>query len=157
MLRKSSLLMVSQLNILFIPSIIWTADFLYFNLTGNNLLGITTYFFDPTFPIISRVISLQHLFTIPFSIYVLYKLKSKKVNAWKFSFVQLILIFIITMILTQPVDNINCVYRSCMDIAITVIPYPIVRFVSVFLLVIITNYLINKFLRDNPTKTFKRT
>jgi len=145
-LKKDSLLITSQLNILFIPLIIWTIDFLHFILTGNELLGIVNYFFDPSFPLISKIISMQHLFTIPLSIYALHKLKPKKINAWKFSFIQLVFIFIITKILTQPENNINCVYESCMNITLNTISYPIVWFISVFLLVLITNRLISKIL-----------
>lgn len=155
-LKKDSSLIASQLNILFIPLIIWTVDFFYFVLTGNELFGIVTYFFNPTFPVISKVISLQHIFTIPISIYVLYKLKVKKINVWKVSLIQLALIFFITRILTQPENNINCVYKSCMNFAVSILPYPLVWFISAFLLVIITNYLLNKLLViKNPAKSSK--
>lgn len=147
MLKKKSLLILTQLNILSIPLIIWTIDFLYFIITGNEFLGIATYLFDPSFPTISKIISLQHVFTIPLSLYVLYKLKPKKINTWRLSFIQLALIFFITKILTQPENNINCVYESCMNITINIVPYPIIWFVSTFLLVVITNYLINKTLK----------
>ena len=145
MFWKNTLLIESQLNILAIPLIIWTADFFYIAITGNELLGITNYFFDPSFPIISKIISIQHIFTIPVSFFVLHKLKLKKIpHTWRISFIQLILVFTLSVLLTNPLDNLNCVYENCMSFSIPIIPYQIVWFSSMFILVFATNFILRK-------------
>jgi len=69
--RKPNLIL-SQLNILVIPLIFWNIDFFAFLINGESLFGIVDYFFEVG-PIISRIITLQHLFTLPLAFYALYK------------------------------------------------------------------------------------
>jgi hypothetical protein len=147
-MRKPELI-ASQLNILAIPLVVWTIDFFHFLLTGNELLGVTSYFFDSSFPISSRMISLQHIFTVPVSLYALYKLKPEKMsNSLRISLIQMILAFAVTMLLTGRESNINCVYESCMNLGIGFLPYQIAWFASAFALVFATDFLIRKILRS---------
>lgn len=148
MTGKNPDLIASQLNILAIPLIIWTIDFFYFLFTGKIFLGVTAYFFDSGFPISSRLISLQHIFTVPVSLYALYKLKPTKMDkAFRISLIQVILAFAITMLFTSPESNINCVYKSCMNLGVEFIPYQIAWFASVLILVFATDFLIKRFLK----------
>jgi|GEM_PF-519709 len=154
MLWKNPILVTSQLNILTIPLLIWTVDFIHFIVTGTSLLGIVDYFFNPDFPLFSRLISMQHIFTIPVSLFVLQRMKSRKMkNSWKFSLLQLTLIFAITIFLTNQEDNINCVYHSCGNLySGPSVLYPLVWFGSGLVLVVLTNFLILKLINIKESK-----
>lgn len=136
-LIKSSFLIVSQLNILFIPLIVWSVDFFYYFLTRKPLLGITDYFFTNR-NIFSQIISLQHILTIILVIGIL-PVKSK--NAWKLSVFQIAAIYVLTRIFTSPGANINCVYRSCLSF--TIEPYSLIWFIAFFLMIFLTNFFLN--------------
>ena len=146
MLLKNPILIISQLNILAISQLIWIADFFHFVITGASFLGIVDYFFNPNFPILSRLISTQHIFTIPLSLLVLYKMRpqtNKIKYAWIISLIQLILVFVITRLLSNPTININCVYHSCGNLySGPTALYPFVWFAVSFILAFLTNFII---------------
>ena len=144
-LRKDSLLVASQLNILAIPLIVWTIDLIYGLIMGQTLFGVVDYFFLPG-PLLGKIISLQHLFTIPLGIYLLFLVKLKRKDAWKLSFVTLIILFFVTRFFTAEFYNINCVYEPCMNFSFGTSIYPIVWFFVSFVGVFLTNSLIVKFL-----------
>ncbi len=54
-LRKDSLLVASQLNILAIPLIVWTIDLIYGLIMGQTLFGVVDYFFLPG-PLLGKII-----------------------------------------------------------------------------------------------------
>jgi len=139
-LKRNSFLLTVQLNILAIPLIFWTIDFIYTLIFGNSLLGVVDYFFING-PLFSKIISIQHLFTIPLSFYALSILKSKREDAWKLSFIEIVLIYFVTLILTPEASNINCVYGSCINF----VPkfYTFFWFVSNFIMILLTNLVIN--------------
>ncbi len=150
-LKKDSFLITSQINILAVPLIFWTIDFFSFLINGKTLFGIVDYYFIPG-PVIGKIISSQHLFTIPLSFYAIYLIKLKRTDAWKISFIQLILIFLATRIFTDPGENVNCVFSSCLNF--TVSYYPLMWFVSTFLMVLLINFLIIKmkfFIINSPS------
>jgi hypothetical protein len=139
--KNDSILIVSQLNILAIPLIFWNIDFFYGLLNNSvTLFGIVDYYFIPG-PLTGKIISSQHLFTIPLSLLALYLIKIKNIDIWKISFFQLIIVFIVTRLITSPVSNVNCVFHPCANF----IPesyYLITWFVLGFFLVYLTNYII---------------
>ena len=146
-LKKSYFLVESQLNILIIPLTVWAFDFIYFIIFGKSLLNIVGYFFEPG-PILGKVITLQHLFTIPLALYSLYFIRPKIKNSWIFSIVQVSILFVITRILTTPERNINWVYHTSLNL--TVPYYPLFWFVIIFVMIFLTNFLLRKFQSLNP-------
>ncbi|MBS3085665.1 hypothetical protein J4225_03190 [Candidatus Pacearchaeota archaeon] len=147
-LMRNYYLIITQLNILLIPLIVWNIDFFYVLITSKTLFGITNYFFVEGL-IIEKVITMQHVFTIPLTLYALYILKIKRADSWKTSFLELACIFLMVRLLTSAEDNINCAYFSCVNFIPTLMFHPIVWFFAVFLMVFISGFLINqlKFLR----------
>jgi len=148
-LKRNSYLLTAQLNILAIPLILWTIDFIYTLFNGQSIFGVVDYFFIRG-PLFAKIISLQHLFTIPLSFYALYLIKIKREDTWKLSFAEIVVVYIITVILTPEANNINCVYGPCINF----VPrfYTLFWFVSSFLMVFVTSFAINniKFLRNRP-------
>lgn len=149
-LKEDSTLVASQLNILGIPLALWSIDFIYFLINGQSLLGVTDYFFVPG-PILGKILTMQHLFTIPLSIYAIYLIRLRNNDAWKISFIQLTAIFFLIRMFTLQEKNINCVFSPCLNIN-TGLPYPITWFMLAFLMVLIVNFLITRmnFLNERP-------
>lgn len=146
-LTKNYLLLVSQLNILAIPLLFWNIDFYYILFTGNSLLGIADYFFISG-PLIGKLITLQHLFTVPLTIYALYLIKIKSNYIWLISFLEITIVFFITRLISSPEQNINCVFSPCVNFSVPY--YHLTWFVGFFIIIFITNFVLRKipFLRS---------
>ena len=142
-LKKDSYLLVSQLNILTLPMILWTIDFVFYLLNGHSIFGIVDYFFQDS-PNLAKIISLQHIFTLPLSFYALHKLKVKTNNSWMASFFQMIIIFILGRTYSSVAANVNCVYEPCVNLTLDAQAYYILWFLVSFIVVIGTNQIINK-------------
>ncbi len=140
-LTKNSLLTLSQMDIIMIPLIIWTIDFIFFLISGHSFFGIVDYFFQEG-PLISKIITLQHLFTVPLALLAVYITKIKTKRAWIVSFIQVSFIFLITRLLTSPANNINCVYKSCINFSFK--HYSIMWFVTMFVIICTTNLMLSK-------------
>ncbi len=140
-LKRSSFLIMSQLNFLTIPYIIWDIDFFYVFFSGKSLFGLTDYIFNNF--VLSNLITLQHLFTVPLGFYLVYLIKIKRKDSWKLSCVYLTFMFFISQIFSSVESNINCVYRSCLK-GIGIGYYPILWFVILFGLVFLTMFIVNK-------------
>ena len=141
-LTRNSLLVLSQLNIIFIPFLIWNLDFFFILFTGNPLFDVANYFFIPG-PLIGKLITSQHIFTLPILIYTLYLLKIEEKRAWIISIVQIAFVFVITRMVSSPDENINCVFKSCTNFEF-IGYYPLVWFVVFFMMIYVTNYLLTK-------------
>ena len=139
-LFKNRILITSQLNILTIPLLIWTLDFIYFFITKNSLLGISDYFFNQYFWT-SKIITSQHLFTVPLSFYSLKYIPGKARNSWRISIAMITLIFILSRTITSFEENINFAY-SFFGFKISF--YPLIWFFITSTLIIFTNYIIEK-------------
>ena len=140
-IKRNSSLIGSQLNIIAIPLILWTIDFLYYLITSNSLWGISDYFFVENRTLLSNLITLQHVFTIPLALFVVYNLRFERKDFWKISMIQLVIIYFLSYLLTSREDNINCVFEPCLNINFQ-FPYAITWFSLSFLMVFLTNYLL---------------
>ena len=138
MLLRSSYLIGSQINIVFIPYLVWSIDFFYNLFFQKSLWGLTDYIFLSR-SVISQIISLQHLFIIPIALISLHFIKSKKVNSWIFSILQVAIFFFITRIFSEPSSNINCVFKDCLGIINS--NYIFVWFTAYFIMILLINYL----------------
>jgi len=125
-LKRKSDLIFAQIYILTIPLLIWNIDFFSNLFTGNSIFGITNYFFTSYHNPLSKMFSLQHLFTIPASLYSIYLLKEKPSNKnLKISIIQISFIYLATRILTTPNENTNCVFKSCVSFLSSTEIYPL--------------------------------
>ncbi len=141
-LRNDSFLIASQICILGIPYIFWNIDFFYYLFAGHSLFNIVDYFFASG-PIIGKIISAQHLFNIPLSLFALYLIGMDRKDAWKLSFIELVVIFFISRIVTNFEQNVNCVFRSCSNIDFGFY-YPLQWFLVYFVMVLASNWIIAK-------------
>ncbi len=159
-LTRKSFIVMSQVYILAIPLLIWNIDFFHWLIFDKPLWGITDYFFVNLSFNLGKLISLQHLFTIPLSIYAASLIGVKRKDAWKWSFVQITLIFIAVSILSPPELNVNCVFEPCINISLG-LPYELTWFLVIFAMTFITSVLLNylpviKVKKSEKTKSLRK-
>lgn len=142
-LTENSFLINACLNIMIIPYTLWTLDFFYILFTGNELMGITDYFFEPG-PILGKIVGSQHMFSFILGLIALSMIKIERKDAWKLSSVILVIMFFISFGLTPPEDNINCVYEPCLNINAGPGIYQVLWLAGLFVMVYITNFALNK-------------
>ena len=142
-LTKRSFIIMSQVYILAIPLLVWDLDFLYWLIFNKPLWGITDYFFSQPSLTLDKIITLQHLFTVPLSIYAARLIGLKRKDAWIWSFVQIILVFFMVNILSSQEANINCGFSPCIDIYFG-LPYELTWFLTFFGMTFISSLIINK-------------
>lgn len=142
-ITRNSYLIASQINIILISYIFWNIDFFYILITSNSLWGITNYFFLPG-PLLSKIITLQHIFTIPVSLFSIYLIKLKRGDFWKFSLAQVTIFFFIIRIIGSREGNINCVFENCLPLNLSFVPYPVVWFLAYIIMIFLTTLLLTK-------------
>jgi hypothetical protein len=145
--KRDSFLIASQINILAIPYIFWTADFIYYLINKKALFNIVNYFFVQG-NIIGKIISLQHLITIPISLYAIYLIGLKRKDSWKLSILQIFIVFFITRTFTSIERNVNCVYQNCANFDFGFY-YPLEWFSSIIIMILVTNYIVTKLFYKN--------
>lgn len=147
MIFKNSFLLVLQLNIVTIPLVFWNLDLFYRYFFNKDLFGITNYLL--TLNSFGNFVTLQHIYLLPLAFFALYKFKIKRKDVWIFSFVEMILIYFLSIFLTSPGKNTNCVFRSCVNfVNLEGISYSIFWFVSIFILVFITNLILRELFQN---------
>ncbi len=144
-LKKDHFLIESQLNILTLPLIIWMFDFIYFLIFKHSLLNIVDYFFVSG-PILPKIITSQHLFTIPLALYAIKFIKPVSKGSWKLSLIQVSIIFIISRILSNYEENINWAYHTSLNLNLPY--YPLFWFAIIFTIIILTNSLLKKIIKS---------
>ena len=142
-LKKDSMLIASQLNIVVVYLLFWNIDFFYRIITNTSLLGITDYFFNELL-VSARIISLEHIFLLPLSFLALYLIKLERKDHWKISLIQLVIIYFISKFLTLKEYNVNCVFHSCVNFIPSEPFFPIIWFSIAIPATFLTAFLINK-------------
>jgi len=141
-LTKRSYIILSQIYILAIPLFVWSIDFLYQLVLNKSLWGITDYFFLNSGIYLWKITTLHHLFTIPIAIYAASLIGVKRKDAWIWSFMQIILIFIAVILFSDPKLNVNCVFNPCINIYLG-LPYRLTWFIIIFTMTLLTSILLN--------------
>lgn len=148
-LRKNSALIASQVVIIFIPYIFWNLDFFHQLITKQSLFGITDYFFRPG-ELSGKIIALQHIFNLPLSIYAMNLIGLKKSKFYIISFIQVTVVFILSRLVTNYDQNVNCVYRNCARFTFG-IPYIAEWFIAQFLMISLTSWFLVKSFKNNKS------
>lgn len=146
-IKRNGRLLLSQLNILIIPLIVWTIDFLYQLITQRPFIGITTYMFTQGINL-GKILSLQHVITIPLALFALSKIRNIKKGAWKISIIQITIFYALSYFLTNTENNINCVFRLCGQTTSMTI-YPIIWFTIFIIMILSTENVLNRFFKKN--------
>ncbi|MGV8142069.1 MAG: hypothetical protein ACP5NS_00350 [Candidatus Pacearchaeota archaeon] len=140
--RRNSSLIASQLCILAIPYVIWNIDFFTYLFFGSSLWGSVDYFFTSG-ALLGKIISLQHIFNIPFSLFAIYLIGLKRTNFWKISVIEITVLFFVSRLFTTPLQNVNCVYRNCASFDFG-IWYPLQWFLGYTVMIALTSFLLVK-------------
>jgi hypothetical protein len=141
--KKNTSLIITQLNIVIIPFIVWNIDFFYVLLFNSRLLGITDYFFNGSGSAL-RYITLQHVVIIPVSLLAIYLWKVQKKDLWKFSLMQVIIFFGVIRTFTSAKANINLAFSPIPFLAeyISSEIYPFFWILFYFIMIFIVNFLL---------------
>lgn len=140
LLKRNSNIILSQLVILAIPDLLWIFDFFYFLITGNVLIGATTF---PKGSLIDKIRSLQHLYIVPLSLFALSIIKLKRnYKVLFFTLIEIALIFLLTIFVTPSSANINCIYKNCINIPLNFLPYTFIWFGLLFIFITISYFII---------------
>ena len=146
MIFRSSYLIVMQLNIVFIPLVFWNVDFFYQLFSKKSLYGITDYFFTGGLNSLGSFVSLQHIYILPLSVYIVYRLGVKDRRIWIASFIEVLIVFFASLFFSSASENANCVIVSCADfIRVSGIQYNLLWIVSMFVAIYLSNYFFVKF------------
>lgn len=153
-LLKKSELIITQINIMFIPILFWNIDFFYHLITNRSLWGITDYFFATGFiASLGNFITLQHLYILPISLFFIYFFGVYRKDLWKWSLFEVFLIFLAGLILTTYNKNVNCIYKSCISFISLNIPYyQILWFSCFFIMIFLTNFLITHIFKNSKKR-----
>lgn len=149
-LRKNSALIASQIAIIFIPYVFWNLDFFHHLITKESLFGITDYFFTPG-NITGKIIALQHIFNLPLSIYAMSLIGLKSKVFPLVSLIQVSIVFLISRQITNPTQNVNCVYQNCANFTFG-LPYIAEWFMAQFLMILITSWFLVKIFHKKDKK-----
>jgi hypothetical protein len=141
LIKKNSNLILSQVIILAIPDAIWIVDFLSVAFFGHDLTGLTNYFQSQ--PVLYKLVSLQHFYTVPLSLIALSFLKIKRnYKVLLFSLAELVFFFLISSFLVFDKVDVNCVRLTCLTINLHFLPSYIIWFMFSFGFTIISYFLI---------------
>ena len=140
--RRDSSLIASQLCIIFIPYIIWNIDFFTYLFNGSSLWGTADYFFRPG-NVVGKIITIQHLFNLPLSLFTLYLIGLKRKDFWKISAFEVTFLFFVTRFVTDYKQNVNCVYHNCANFSFG-LWYPLEWFLTYAVIIAVTNWLLIK-------------
>ncbi|MEK6899035.1 MAG: hypothetical protein AABW79_02975 [Nanoarchaeota archaeon] len=141
LLLKDGNVIASQVNILAVGIIFWCIDFFHYLITGLPLWGITDYFFVES-NFLVKIVTLQHVYTLPLTIYALSIIKITRKDLWKISLIQALIIFIIVSLFTEASSNINCIFSSCLSLFDLEPYYPWAWLMLVATMILITNAII---------------
>jgi len=148
--KRDGSLIASQLCILIIPYIIWNVDFFTYLFTGMSVWGTADYIFASG-ALFGKVISLQHIFNMPLSLFVLYLIGLKRKDFWKISAFEIVILFFVSRLFTDYERNVNCVYHNCASFDFG-IWYPLQWFLAYAVMIGLTSWVLVKLFGANSHK-----
>lgn len=143
-LIRSSSLILAQVNLIAIPLLFWDIDFFWQLVTGRTLWGVTDYFFIVGWlNSLGNFLTLQHIYIIPVALGFVYLLGVKRGDLWKFTFVEALAIFVISLLFSPKAANANCAFTSCIDfVTLTGLSYQAFWLASVAAMIFLTNFVL---------------
>src|SRR3989344_5027572 len=111
---ESSVMLTGILLGALVVQIPWVVDFLVRLIFGYELFGVASYMFDYGFSNIRFYLELDHLLILPLSIYAIRKTGFHK-NGWVFAALVAFIINTGAYAFSSYLDNINCVFYSCLS------------------------------------------
>jgi hypothetical protein len=148
---KKNNLVVSQLNILLVPLFVWSVDFFYELFFGVPLWGFSSYFFEEG-NFLRRLVILQHVYTIPISLFALMRKSYFSRNIWVISFLESLILFIFTRIFVQD-ENVNWVLNKFPGIITNYFLYVLLWIFGLFIFTYLTNFFLYKlFIQNKKSK-----
>lgn len=143
-MTKNSTLILTQVNLIAIPLLFWDIDFFWQLITGRTLWGVTDYFFIVGWlNSLGNFLTLQHIYIVPVALGFVYLLRVKRKDLWKFTILEAIAIFILSLLFSSREANANCAFTSCIDfVTFTGIGYQAFWLAAVALMIFLTNFVV---------------
>jgi hypothetical protein len=146
LIKKNSNLILSQVIILGLNDLVWIFDFACLIILGHTVIGINQVVFFPIQTWIEKLGNIQHLFIVPLSLVALSILKIKRsYKIWLFSFIEMSVFFIATLLFVPPEETANCVHQTCINIPLNFLPYPVIWFLFTFGFIAASYFIITSF------------
>jgi len=143
---KNISLVRSLISLSLVIHIIWTIDFfsvIFFN--SPILGGFTRYAFQEG--TISILPMLAHLFSSSVALMVVYREEFNKKRILIYSFLLIVAFQLLAFAFTTPVDNVNCVYESCVLSLVGAVPfYSQIYPIGFFILLVLPGYFLQRLL-----------
>ena len=149
-MRRGYLIAVG-LNVVATYLIVWDIDFLYQLIFNKPLWGITNYFFKELLTP-ARIISFEHLFLVPLGLFAIYLAGLKRKDHWKISIIAAVAVIGATLLLTNPIYNVNCAFESCLPIFSNVPYYPLIWMIFIIATIFVNAFIINKLFYKDVNK-----
>jgi hypothetical protein len=147
LITRSRVIITAQFVGCFAYHLLWNMDFLIYLVSGHFLLGATNYMFYSDTSIAQKCLSLiAHTAIVPCTLYGIFIIGTSR-KAWLFQWLQTLIIFCLTIIFTQPEQNINWMFGTRFG-GITpsktgsFIYYALMTLIPPFLLYLPLNYII---------------
>jgi len=148
---KNINLIKALINIGFIGQFIWILDFIFKILTGKYLFGVTSYIFENNFTWLIFIPIIAHFFSTLLALILTLKEKPNFISIG-FSLIYLVIIYILTLIYTNPLSNINCIYEICGFETIILPFYTQIWPFFALLFIILPTYLLQVFIYKKQLK-----
>jgi hypothetical protein len=111
----------------------------------KELFGFTNYMFEGVINL-GRILSFQHFLTVPLALLALYLIKSKRIDFWKLASLELVIVYFLTLLFTNPSYNVNWVFKDEFGFGLELgLIYFFIWFFFFFVVIIVTNYLLYLF------------
>ena len=112
LLFRNAMLVTAELTAVLVFHLAWNVDFWLYLLFGYSLTGATQYMFYPELSLTEKALSFfSHVFVVPAALYGAYVLGAPR-RAWLLQWVQTLLVFLMTYLLTRPEENINWMFGT---------------------------------------------
>lgn len=142
LLFRSRFWLLAEISLGLLPQLFWSIDFIAYKFFNVYIFNVTSYMFDPSYPKAMYYISMNHLAMVPIALIALYFLGQPKKKAYYGALLHGSLLFIISLFFTNPMQNINCSFKSCMPMIPEFRFYPIVWFGVMILMVLLTYWIV---------------
>jgi len=111
LLFRSRFWLTAEVALGIIPELLWIADFVSNLAFAFPLFGFTSYLFEPSYPFLQYILTLQHLFVLPLAALALWRMHPLQ-GSYFGAVLHGTVLWIVGYVL-GPQLNINCSYRAC--------------------------------------------
>lgn len=131
-----------------IPQAVWVVEICFYLLSGTFIFGFGEYFVDIDSFFLLVMTFVSHLFSSFLVLFFIWKEKVEEKSLF-YSAVYIVFLYVASLVVSEPVDNANCVFGVCGLESVLVIPYHVYLWpIGVFVLVVLPTFFLQKYLSE---------